>query len=87
MSLDALDRIQGGDVAGGTACIEALCFSSANLVYGELRNDSGCHFVRQNLFDDLHRYRQTFHRNTNDWSPMERNLERNLAGWKRAGSP
>jgi len=83
-SLDALDKIRAGDVAGGTKSVEALCFSSANIVYGDFvfRHDFPGQFVGKSMIDDLRHYRQTYRTNSAEWSPMEHSLERNLAGWK-----
>lgn len=83
-SLDALDKIRAGDVTGGTERIEALCFSSANVVYGDFvfRHDFPGQFVDQSMFDDLVHYRQTYRSNSAAWTPMERSLEKNLASWK-----
>ena len=83
-TLDALDKIRAGDVASGTQRIEALCFSSANIVYGDFlfRHDFPGHFVGKSMIDDLSHYRQTYRTNSAEWTPMERSLEKNLASWK-----
>ena len=54
-TLDALDKIRAGDVASGTQRIEALCFSSANIVYGDFvfRHDFPGQFVGKSMIDDL----------------------------------
>ena len=84
VTLDAIDKIRAGDVAGGTQRIESLCFESANIVYGDyvFRHDFPGHFVGQSFFDDLKHYRQTYRTNSAEWTPVERNLEKNLASWK-----
>ena len=84
LSLDALDKIRAGDVAGGTKTVEAMCFSSANIVYGDFvfRNDFPGHFAGKAFIDDLKHYRQTYRTNSAEWTPMEHSLEKNLASWK-----
>ncbi len=84
-SLDALDKIRAGDVAGGTKTVESLCFSSANIVYGdfEFRHDSLVQFLEKSMIDDLQRYRQTYRTNSTEWTPMERSLEKHLASWRK----
>jgi hypothetical protein len=84
-SLDALDKIRAGDVAGGTKSVEALCFSSANIVYGDFvfQHDFPGQFVGKSMIDDLQRYRQTYRTNSAEWSPMERSLEKHLASWRQ----
>ena len=83
-SLDALDKIRAGEVSNATQRIEALCFSSANSVYGDFvfRHDFAGHNAAKLMIDDLRHYRQTYRTNSADWSPMERSLEKNLADWK-----
>jgi hypothetical protein len=83
-TLDALDKFRGGDVAGGTKRVESLCFASAEIVYGDFvfRHDFPGQFVGKALFDDLKHYRQTYRTNSAEWTPMKRNLEKNLASWK-----
>lgn len=83
-SLDALDKIRGGDVAGGTQRIEGLCFMSANIVYGDFvfRHDFPGQFVGKTFIDELRHYRQTYRTNSADWTPMEQSLEKNLASWR-----
>lgn len=84
-TLDALDKIRAGDVTGGTRRIEALCFSSANVVYGDyvFRHDFPGQFVGKTMIDDLQRYRQTYRTNSAEWTPMERSLEKNVASWRK----
>ena len=83
-SLDALDKLRAGDIKAGTERVEALCFASANIVYGDFvsRNGWAGQFVGKSMLDDLRRYRQTYRTNSAEWTPMERSLERNLAAWK-----
>jgi len=83
-TLDALDKIRTGDVTGGTQRIEPLCFMSANIVYGDFvfRHDFFGHFVGKSMIDDLKHYRQTYRTNSAEWTPIEQNLEKNLASWK-----
>jgi len=83
-TLDALDKVRTGDVAGGTKSIESLCFSSANIIYGDyvFRHDFPGHFTGASMIDDLKHYRQTYRTNSAEWTPMERSLEKNLASWK-----
>ena len=54
-TLDALDKIRAGDTAAGAQRIEALCFSSANTVYGDFvfRNGFVGHTVGKWMLDDL----------------------------------
>ncbi len=89
VTLDALNKIRAGDVAGGTERIESLCFSSANTVYGDyvFRNGYIGHTVGKWFFDDLKHYRQAYRTNSADWTPMEQNLEKNLATWKQPCCP
>ncbi len=84
VTLDALDKIRAGDIDASTKSIESLCFASANIVYGDFvfRNDFAGHFVAQSMIEDLKHYRQTYRTNSAKWTPMERDLERNLASWK-----
>jgi hypothetical protein len=83
-TLNALDEIRAGDVVGGTKTIEVLCFSSANIIYGDFvfRHDFPGHFVGKSMIDDLQHYRQTYRTNSAEWTPMERSLEKNLSNWK-----
>jgi hypothetical protein len=83
-SLGALDKLRAGDVNSGTERIETICFSSANVVYGDFvfRKGWGGQFDGKSMLDELRRYRQTYRTNTSDWTPLERTLERNLATWK-----
>lgn len=83
-SLDALDKLRVGDVKGGTERVEAMCFASANIVYGDYvsRNGWAGQFVGKTMLDDLKRYRRTYRTNSSEWTPMERSLESNLAKWK-----
>jgi hypothetical protein len=84
-SLDALEKIQAGDIASGTKSVEALCFSSANTVYGDFvfQHDFPGQFVGKSMIDDLLRYRQTYRTNSAEWTPMERSLEMHLASWRQ----
>jgi hypothetical protein len=84
VSLDALDKVRAGDVAGGTKSLEGLCFSSANIVYGDylFRHDFPGQFVGNSMIDDLQHYRRTYCTNNAEWTPMERSLEKNLASWR-----
>jgi hypothetical protein len=83
-SLDALDKLRAGDVKGGIERVEAVCFASANIVYGDFvsRNGWAGQFVGKSMLDDLERYRHTYRTNSAEWTPMERSLDRNLAQWK-----
>src|SRR2546425_11439999 len=78
-TLDALDKIRAGDISDGTERIEALCFSSANIVYGDFvfQHDFPGQFVGKSMIDDLRHYRQTYRTNSTEWTPMERSLEKN----------
>jgi hypothetical protein len=84
-SLDALDKIRAGDVAGGTRTVEAMCFSAANIIYGDFvfRHDFEGQFTGKSMIDDLQHYRQTYRTNSAEWTPMERSLEKNLASWRQ----
>jgi hypothetical protein len=84
-TLDALDKIRAGDLAGGTHRIELLCFASANIIYGDsiFQHDFAGQFVGKSMIDDLQHYRQTYRTNSADWSPMEQSLEKNLARWSK----
>jgi len=84
-TLDALDKIRAGDVAGGTQTIEVLCFSSANTVYGDFvfRNGFIGQTVGKGMIGDLQHYRQTYRTNSAEWTPMERSLEKHLASWRK----
>jgi hypothetical protein len=83
-SLSALDQLRAGNINSGTEQIEAICFSSANVVYGDFvfRKGWGGKFDGKTMLDDLRHYRQTYRTNSADWTPLERTLERNLAAWK-----
>jgi hypothetical protein len=83
-SLDALDKLRSEDIKAGTERIEALCFASANIVYGDFVSRNGWmgQFVGRAMVDDLRHYRQTYRTNSTEWTPIERSLERNLAKWK-----
>ena len=83
-SLGALDKLRAGDIASGTGQIEAICFSSANVVYGDFvfRKGWAGQFDGKMMLGELRRYRQTYRTNPADWTPLERTLERNLAAWK-----
>ena len=83
-TLDALDKIRAGNISGGTRTIEALCFSSANTVYGDFifRHDFVGQTAGKSMIDDLQLYRQTYRTNSAEWTRMEQSLERNLASWR-----
>ena len=83
-SLSALDRLRTGDINSGTERIEAICFSSANVVYGDFvfRKGWGGQFNGKSMLDQLRHYRQTYRTNSADWTPEERTLDANLAAWK-----
>ena len=84
VSLDALDKIRAGDVSGGTKSVEAMCFSSAAIIYGDpiLRHDFVGQVTRKTMIDDLRHYRQTYRTNSAEWTTMERSLEKHLASWR-----
>jgi len=84
VTLDALDKIRAGDITGGTHRVESLCFSSANVVYGDsiFRHGFSGGFIGKSMFDDLRHYRQTYRTNSVEWTPMEQSLEKHLASWK-----
>lgn len=83
-SLSALGRLRTGDINSGTEQIEALCFSSANVVYGDFVFRKGWvgKFDGKSMLEQLRHYRQTYRANSADWTPLERTLEANLASWK-----
>jgi len=78
-TFDALEKIRAGDVDAGTRRIEILCFADACGVYS---GPPETEFVAKSFLNDLRHYRQTYRTNSADWSIMEQNLERKLAGWK-----
>jgi hypothetical protein len=84
VTLDAINKIRAGDITGGTHTVEALCFSSGNIVYGDPLFRHGWYggFVGKTMIDDLRHYRQTYRTNSLEWTPMEQSLEKHLASWK-----
>jgi hypothetical protein len=84
-TLDALDKIRLGDIDGGTRRIEALCFSSANIIYGDFvfQHDFPGQFVGNTMKDDLTHYRRTYRTNAAEWNVTEKNLEKHLAQWDK----
>ena len=84
-TLDALEKLRKGDINEGTKRVEALCFSSANIVYGDPNFKEGFAggFVAKTFVGELKTYRQTYRTNNAEWTPMERGLERHLAEFKR----
>jgi hypothetical protein len=78
-SFDALQKIREGNIDGGTRRTESTCFAAADTVYG---GHPECDFVAKTFLSDFRHYRQTYRTNSAEWTPMEQNLERELAGWK-----
>jgi len=58
-SLGALNRLRAGDINSGTEQIEVLCFSSANVVYGDFvfRKGWGGKFDGKSMLEQLRHYR------------------------------
>ena len=83
-SLDAMEKLRSGDIRSGLERIEAICYSSATVVYGDFvfRKGWAGQFDGKSMLESLRRYRQTYRANGADWTPMERTLEGDLAKWK-----
>ena len=79
-SLEALQKLRGGDVPGAAQKMEALCFSSATMLYDDpaYRNVS----LTKKFAPELIRYRATYRTNRTEWTPTEERLDRVLADWK-----
>ena len=75
-TLDAMQKIRTNDVGGGTRSIERLCFSAANVVYGDRPAGK---VVAGQFLDEFKRYRQTYRSNTSEWTVAEQVLEKKLA--------
>ena len=84
-SLAALNNFRAGNIEGGTRIVEAMCFSAANIIYGDFvfRHDFVGEFTGKTIIADLQHYRQTYRTNSAEWTPMERSLEKNLASWRQ----
>jgi len=78
-SFDALQKIRAGDIDGGTRRTESTCFAAAATVYA---GHPECDFVAKSFLSDFRHYRQTYRTNSAEWTPMEQNLESELADWK-----
>jgi hypothetical protein len=80
VTLDALEDLRGGKIDDATKRVEALCFGAADIIYGD---PSFRHEQMTVLWQPaLKQYRATYRTNSADWSPMERDLEKELANWK-----
>ena len=79
-SLGALQKLRTGDVPEATQRMEALCFSSAAMLYDDpaYRNVS----LTKKFAPELIRYRATYRTNRTEWTPTEERLDRVLADWK-----
>lgn len=79
-SLDSLLKLRVGDIPEGTRRLETLCFSSAEMLYGDpaYRDD----FVTKTFASELIQYRATYRTNSVEWTPAEQKLETALASWK-----
>jgi hypothetical protein len=73
----ALDELRRGSIESGTRRVEAVCFASAAIVYGDpvSREDRLVRFCKP----DLVRYRATYCTNSAKWTVEEKQLEATLA--------
>jgi hypothetical protein len=79
-TIDALQKLRAGDVAGGTQRIESLCFSAADMLYSD--PDYRDQIVTKTFAPELIQYRATFRTNSAEWTPAEQKLEHDLASWR-----
>jgi hypothetical protein len=73
VSLDALQKLRNGDVAGGIGRIETMCFLSANLLLGD--SDYSTNPTVKAMATELLAYRSTYRTNRAEWTPVEEQLQ------------
>jgi hypothetical protein len=84
VSLSALEKLQAGDVREATRKMQAVCFSSADMIYSDpaYRDQSEVKLFGPELIE----YQTTYCANHSEWTPMAQKLEKDLARWKATQS-
>jgi len=79
-SLESLEKLRAGDFMEATRKMESLCFSSANMIYG----DPAYHneLVTRTFAPELIQYRAIYRTNHADWTATEEQLDTHLASWR-----
>lgn len=80
VSLGALEKLRSDDVQEATRKIQAVCFSSADMIYSDpaYRDQLEVRLFGPELID----YLLTYCTNRSDWTPMEQKLEKDLTRWR-----
>jgi hypothetical protein len=80
VSLSALQDLHASNINEATRKMEDLCFGSAELLYSDptFRKER----VSIIFAPELKLYRATWRTNSSDWSPVEKDLEKDLDDWK-----
>ncbi len=84
VSLGALEKLRSGDVQEAARKMQAVCFSSAHMIYSDpaYRNQSELKLFGPELMD----YQATYCTNRSEWTPIEQKLENDLARWRATQS-
>jgi hypothetical protein len=84
VSLSALEDLRAGDAQGATRKMQAVCFSSADMIY----SDPAYHDQSEvKLFGpELIEYQTTCLTNHSEWTSMAQKLEKDLARWRATQS-
>jgi hypothetical protein len=80
VSLDALQKLRGGDIGQATRNMEKLCFSSADMFYRDASYQD--RMETKTFIQDLTQYRASYRTNRAEWTATEEQLEKHLASWK-----
>jgi hypothetical protein len=80
-TMDALEKLRGGQTDEGIRRIESVCFSAANTLYGDPRYRN--HIVTKSFAQPLIHYRDTYRTNRAEWTPAEERLEGLLRSWRQ----
>jgi hypothetical protein len=80
VSLSALQDMRAGETVKATRKVEDICFGAADLLYGNpaFRKES----VSVMFAPELKQYRAAYRTNSEDWSTVEVDLDKELQNWK-----
>ena len=84
VSLGALEKLRSGDVQVATRKMQAVCFSSADMLYSDpaYHDQSAIKLFGPELIDYLAMYCT----NRSEWTPVEQKLQKDLARWQATQS-